>query len=64
MDEIETPTFVTDAGARVIVDASPSGLVVRSRSALGADSSATIPVDVALVLLADATALAASLRGE
>lgn len=64
MDDFEPPTFVTADGARVIVDASPAGLVVRSRSALGADSSATIPADVALVLLADAAVLAASLRGE
>lgn len=64
MDDFETPTFTTVDGTRVIVTASPAGLLVRARSATGADSSAGIPAEVALTLLDDATALGALLRGE
>ncbi len=61
-DIFESPSLVTPNGTKVVISASPTGgLSVSSRHPMGAESSATIPADVALAVLANADQLATAL---
>lgn len=53
----------THNGTRVIFDASPAGLVVRSRATDGSETSSLMPADVALKMLDEADHLRIQLVG-
>ena len=57
--DFDTPTLTTPDGTRAVIEATPDGgLVVRTRTAMGADAGANIPADVAREMFAPAAAAA------